>query len=72
MKFSGHNRFFSRKRDATSGDRSKQLGKSRTPEPDKSPRIGAGTGLTPQGRTVIGLSNSMLTRNPTIKHSQVS
>lgn len=63
-------RFFSRKRDANSGDRGKQLGKSRTPEMDKSPRIGAGTGMNPQARS-IGLSNSMLNRNPTIKRSQV-
>lgn len=64
-------RFFSRKRDAaSSADRGKQLGKSRTPELDKSPRIGAGTGLNPQARS-IGLSNSMLNRSPTIKHSQV-
>lgn len=59
-------RFFSRKRDATSGDRSK-IGKSRTPEPDKSSRLDT---FTPQARSV-GLSNTMLARNPTIKMSQV-
>lgn len=57
-------RFFSRKREgASSGDRQKNLGKACTPEIDRGTRLGT---LNPTARSV-GLSNTMLSRQPTIK-----
>ncbi|CAH0546152.1 unnamed protein product [Brassicogethes aeneus] len=58
-------RFFGKKRDASSGDRSKK--KAKSPEPQGGGRIGME--LNPQSRSV-GLSNTMLSRQPTIRQPQ--
>lgn len=63
-------RFFSRKRnDETSAERGKSKGK--TPEPH-SPERSKPVGLTlSPGQATLSVSSSMLSRNPTIKVSQV-
>lgn len=59
--------FFSKKsRETTSGERVKGK-KARTPPPP--PHLNM-TGMSPQARSV-GLSNTMLQRQPTVKQSQV-
>ena len=58
-------RFFSRKRDGHSGDRSTKT-KAKTPDPDRM-RLPS---LTPQSRH-LNLSSTMLARTPTIKPQQV-
>ncbi|XP_060521135.1 ryanodine receptor isoform X2 [Cylas formicarius] len=60
-------RFFSKKRGETTSAERKTIKKARTPE--VAGRIGGNAGLSPSARSV-GLSNAMLTRNPTIKQPQ--
>lgn len=59
-------RFFTRKRDTSSGDRVKGS-KTKSPDYNISPRIGR---LSPSARTP-GISQQTLTRNGTMRASQV-
>ncbi|KAG5899237.1 hypothetical protein JTB14_035422 [Gonioctena quinquepunctata] len=65
-------RFFSKKnRENTSGDRSERTRTKKAKTPEVGTRMSGMSGMSPQARSV-GLSNTMLQRQPTMKQSQVN